>query len=217
MSKEGQAVTRAVYHDPEIVAGYVEKHAKNPKLFEVVDGFAKKISGNRVLDLGCGPGHDSYRFAELGFDVIGVDYSSEMIKAAQQLKTVANPPHFEVADMIDLPQMFEEDSFDAVWASASLLHIPQSDIPQVLDGIHQVVKDKGMVYIGIKGGSQGEQIVEESKYSKPMKREFIFWEKDKFEALLLEHGFKIEDFNEQRQGENPTTWLNFFLSVQKDS
>jgi ubiquinone/menaquinone biosynthesis C-methylase UbiE len=216
MSTEGQDRTRAVYHDPEIVAGYVEKHAKNPKMFEVVDSFAKNIPGRRVLDLGCGPGHDSYRFSELGFDVTGIDYSSEMINTAQHLQTVDNPPDFSVADMREIGDIFNEDSFDAVWASASLLHIPQADAPQVLKGIHKIVKAGGKVYIGVKGGEQGERLVKESKYGKPMEREFTFWKKDKLENVLTENGFTIDNFIEQTQnGDIPTTWLNFFLSVEK--
>lgn len=216
MSTEGQDRTRAVYHDPEIVAGYVEKHANNPKMFEVVDSFAQNIPGRRVLDLGCGPGHDSYRFSELGFDVTGVDYSSEMINAAQHLQSSDNPPKFSVADMREIGNIFKDDSFDAVWASASLLHIPQADVPQVLKGIHKVVKEGGKIYIGVKGGEQGEQVVAESKYGKPMEREFIFWEKDKLESLLKENGFTVDSFTEQTQnGDTPTTWLNFFLSVEK--
>ncbi len=216
MSKIWQQRTKAVYEDPQIVKGYIGKHSVAPKMFKVIDSFAREINGKQVLDLGCGPGQDSYCFSKLGFNVTGMDYSSEMIKAAQQLQTVNNPPQFIVGDMREIITLFSPNTFDAVWASASLLHIPQNDISVVLNGIHSITKNDGRVFIAVKQGEQGERVVAESKYGKPMKREFTFWEKNNLERLLLSTGFIIEKSVEQTQKQNDsTTWLNFFLRVGK--
>ncbi|MED1438684.1 class I SAM-dependent methyltransferase [Aeribacillus composti] len=40
--------------------------------------------GNRVLDLACGTGEISYRMAELGYELTGVDLSGEMLAVAQE-------------------------------------------------------------------------------------------------------------------------------------
>lgn len=42
------------------------------------------VPGDRVLDLGCGPGLYASRFAELGLQVSGVDYSRRSIEYAQR-------------------------------------------------------------------------------------------------------------------------------------
>ena len=68
------------------------------------------MHGKRVIDIGCGPVSDAYYFAELGFDVVGIDYSEEMIKAARGLKKVSNPPLFRVGDMREIGDMFDENS-----------------------------------------------------------------------------------------------------------
>ena len=47
MVNEGQKSTKEAYSDPQIVAGYIEANAKNPKLFDVVERFAKTISGKK--------------------------------------------------------------------------------------------------------------------------------------------------------------------------
>lgn len=216
MSKTWQQRTKATYEDPEIVKGYIDKHSIAPKMFKVIDSFAQRIKGKEVLDLGCGPGQDSYYFSKLGFNVTGIDNSTEMIKAAQQLQTVNNPPHFIVGDMRDINTIFNPNTFDAVWASASLLHIPQNDISLVLNGIRTITKNGGQVFIAVKQGKQGERVIEESKYGKPMKREFAFWEKNNLEYQLLSAGFIIENSIEKAQKHNDSTmWLNFFLKVSK--
>ena len=46
--------------------------------------FIKLLSGKRVLDLGCGSGDHSYYFSQQGFDIVGVDISSEMIKLCKK-------------------------------------------------------------------------------------------------------------------------------------
>lgn len=218
MAKEGQEKTRNTYGDPQIVAGYVARHGKNPKLHEQVEAFAKTLPGKRVIDVGCGPGHDAYHFAKLGFQVTGVDYSDVMIRFAKQLLESDNPPDFQVGDMRDIGVMFEENSFDGAWVSASMLHIPEEDVPKVLQGIRKVVVGGGKVYVGLKTGEQGSRVVEEDKYGKPMEREFIFWEEDNFRKVAEKNGLRVERLVEGKggkTGKDETFWLNFWLEVNK--
>lgn len=213
MTERGQRITKSVYEDPQVIAGYIEKRSQNPALFQLVESFAKTIPGKRVIDLGCGPGHDAYHFADLGFKTVGVDYSSEMIKAAKILKQNENPPEFRVGDMRQIGDMFPENSFDGAWASASLLHIPHDEAPKVLKGIHKIVKDGGRVYVGLKDGDEGEQVLFYTGYGKPIEREFIFWGKERFQQLAENSGFSVIDQKRDKKGD--TTWLNLFLEVQK--
>lgn len=218
MGKEGQEKTKKTYNDPQVVAGYVERHGKNPKLHEQVEEFAQTLLGKRVIDIGCGPGHDAYHFAELGYQVTGVDYSDEMIKVAAKLQESDNPPDFQVGDMSGVSEMFDDNSFDGAWVSASMLHIPEEDTPQVLQGIRKIVVNGGKVYIGLKAGKQGARLVEGDKYGKPMEREFIFWEEDNFRRVAEENGLKVERLVEEKGGKTgkvETSWLNFWFKVEK--
>jgi ubiquinone/menaquinone biosynthesis C-methylase UbiE len=212
---ERQHLTKAVYEDPEIVAGYIERHARSPKLTEVITAFAKTIPGNRVLDLGCGPGHDAYQFAKLGYEVIGLDYSSTMIEAAKKFDDTDRAPSFAVGDMRNVAALFAPDRFDGVWASASLLHISPQDITPVLQGVRTVTKNGGRVYIGIKEGIFGERIIVETKYGKPIQRDFTFWEQESFTKALEENNFQIDSMVRRQDNETSTKWLNFFATVKK--
>jgi len=214
----GQIKTKDTYEDLQIVAGYADKHGRNPKLHRQVEDFAHKLGGKRVIDIGCGPGQDAYKFAELGFSVTGIDYSNAMITAAKNFKISDNPPNFKAADMRELGNMFKENSFDGAWISASLIHITQKDVPKVLQGVRKIVVSGGKVYIGLKAGKQGAKVVTENKYGKPMEREFVFWEEDNFRRIAEENGLIIEKQIDERGGKTgdyETFWLNYWLKVDK--
>ncbi|MCA9369357.1 class I SAM-dependent methyltransferase [Candidatus Woesebacteria bacterium] len=219
MSTNGQKITHATYEDPEIIEGYIKRNATNPKQKDLIIAFAKNISGKRVFDLGCGPGHDSYIFSELNFHVIGLDFSKEMIRRAQTLKNVENKPRFIVGDMTKLNEYFTENAFDAIWASASLLHIPLTDISKTIEGMTHISKSGTKIYVGLKGGNtENTFLVDEDKYGKSMQREFTFWTKEGFLKEVAPYGWKLEQFT-SREGSlsmgQPTQWLNFFFKVQK--
>jgi SAM-dependent methyltransferase len=62
------------------------------------------LTGNAILDLGCGTGQHAIRLARRGYDVTGVDRSPEMlaiarVKAEQTLDEVAPQPSFVEGDV----------------------------------------------------------------------------------------------------------------------
>ncbi|OGM11829.1 hypothetical protein A2Z22_00095 [Candidatus Woesebacteria bacterium RBG_16_34_12] len=204
--------TKNTYEDPCLVTGYAQKHSYNPKMQQAVEKFAKTLTGKRIVDVGCGPGHDSWHFARLGFEVTGVDLSSEMIKVAKSLETAKKPPTFLQGDMTELDELFKQDSFDGAWLCASLLHIPRKLVPKVLSGLRKIVTNHGKIYIGVKKG-EGEQLKVDTNYGVEAKRYFVYWQKDNFRQILKDSGFVIEKFDQQTR--NETTWLNFYLENRK--
>ncbi|MBU1974807.1 MAG: methyltransferase domain-containing protein, partial [Nanoarchaeota archaeon] len=51
---------------------------------EELEKFIGLLKGKKVLDAGCGAGRDSKYLSEKGLDVIGIDLSKNMIKAAKE-------------------------------------------------------------------------------------------------------------------------------------
>ena len=82
--------------------------------------------GDRLLDVGCGPGRHSHLFAEREIDVLGLDISNEFIKLANKENSKANFLRQDVREMD-----FEEE-FDAVVSMCQggfgLLCEPESSI-----------------------------------------------------------------------------------------
>lgn len=101
--------------------------------------------GSRILDLGCGVGRDSKAFQDHGYYVEAVDGSPALCAFASQL--LGKPVRRLLFENLDY-----EDAFDAVWASASLLHVPSSSIADVLKKIRGSLKAHGIFYLSVKHG-----------------------------------------------------------------
>ncbi|PKO08031.1 MAG: SAM-dependent methyltransferase [Chloroflexi bacterium HGW-Chloroflexi-2] len=105
--------------------------------------------GAKILDAGCGPGRDVKYFHGLGFEVVGIDASEEMVKKAREVTGL------EILQL-DFSQVQFENEFDAVWACASLLHIPKSQIQNILKLFSNALRKNGVFYMSFKYGENEE-------------------------------------------------------------
>ncbi len=85
---------------------------------------------SEVLDLGCGAGDPGTKMLSVYFDVTGVDISPGQIELAK-----ANVPDakFIVSDIAEVE--FPPDSFDAVTAFYSIIHVPRELQPSLMENI----------------------------------------------------------------------------------
>lgn len=104
--------------------------------------------GQRVLDVGCGPGRHAYAFAERGFEVLGIDISQRFV----DLATAGAPPGatFQRADARNLVFDQEFDAAISLCQGAFGLNrtMVDADTPidpdtQVLSGIHRALRPGG--------------------------------------------------------------------------
>jgi SAM-dependent methyltransferase len=105
--------------------------------------------GQRVLDVGCGPGTDTLALARLlGPEgrVVGVDFDAGMIAIADQRAEVAGFGHqvrHRVGDALSLP--FEEDEFDATRSERLFEHLLQPE--RALSEMVRVTRPGGRVVV----------------------------------------------------------------------
>lgn len=86
------------------------------QLQEVTFHLVGKIrDAKTILDVGCGPGIYCKKLSEIGYDVIGVDYSENTVELAKQKYPELT---FKVADGYNLP--FENGQFDIVLSIGAL-------------------------------------------------------------------------------------------------
>jgi SAM-dependent methyltransferase len=107
--------------------------------------------GGRILDAGCGVGRDTLAFVERGFSVVAFDASAEMVRRARA----------RLGGRAEVLQMcFEDvawrDTFDGIWACASLLHVPASTFPDVARRLAASLRPGSVCYMSFKYG-EGER------------------------------------------------------------
>jgi len=97
--------------------GFIERTKAFPKILKRIRNVKS------VLDVGCGTGHYCRELKDLGYEVIGVDYSQNMINKA---KSLSQGIEFKQGDGYNLP--FEDNSFDLVISIGVLQCLEQEDL-----------------------------------------------------------------------------------------
>ena len=112
-----------------------------------VERFAAMLpSGGRVLDAGCGAGRDLMQLAALGLNPVGIDISATLVSLARRSGLPV-----EVADF--RAHAFKPESFDGIWAMASLLHLERWELPGVLSSFSRILRPGGVLFASVKRGS----------------------------------------------------------------
>ena len=102
--------------------------------------------GSLILDFGCGTGRDSYYFLKKGYRVEACDGSEMMIRIATQVTGIS------VKHML-FSELNEIERYDGIFACASILHVPSSELPVILKKMKRAVKRKGILYLSFKYGT----------------------------------------------------------------
>lgn len=160
--------------------GYYNKYASaifeqtvEQDLGEERQAFLEEMEeGDTILDLGCGSGRDSLAFYEQGFDVTPLDASEEMCKLAE-IHT-----GLEVLNMSYEDMEFDE-VFDGVWGCEALVHVPEEDMPGILDKVIDSLRQDGTLYLSFhEGDFEG---IQNGRY-------FCQYTQEKLERILKETG-----------------------------
>ena len=110
--------------------------------------FADRLPpGARILELGCGGGIDADYLLGRGFDVDATDGVAEIAtQAAARLGGRVRVLRFDELDA--------DRDYDAVLASASLLHVPRPGLPDILRRIWRALRPGGWHLASYKGGGR---------------------------------------------------------------
>jgi SAM-dependent methyltransferase len=105
---------------------------------------AQFARGTRALDFGCGTGRSTRFLRELGFDVVGIDISAEMIQMARQLD-----PHGKYI-VVEDGELNENigDEFDVVLAVFTFDNIPgAAHRVKLLSALGERLKSTGLMLL----------------------------------------------------------------------
>ena len=143
------------------------------------DRFLKYIpSGGKILDLGCGSGRDTKCFLEAGYQVTAIDASQELcLKATEYTGINVRCTRFE--------ELNDVKEYDGVFACASLLHVQEGDLPDILTKINKALKQQAVLYASFKYGDfAGER---DGRYFHDMNEVSVE------ELFITVSGFRIEE------------------------
>jgi len=108
--------------------------------------------GARILDFGCGPGRDIKAFQELGHVAIGLDGSEAFCAMARAYSGA------EVWCQDFIALTLPRETFDGIFANASLFHIPRCELPRVLGELFDTLKTGGVLVASSPRGPNIEQM-----------------------------------------------------------
>lgn len=152
-----------------------------------------------ILDLGCGSGRDSKAFLQQGYKVTAMDGSQVLCQLASE--TIGQPVKCQLFSELD-----DINTYDAVWACASLLHLPTIELKQTLKKIEKALKDEGYFYASFKYG-EFEGYREERFFNDFTEESFKTLLKDIPTLTIIE----TEVTTDVIPGRENVSWLNLMM------
>ena len=144
---------------------YYQNHAQdffdgtvNVDMTPLYEAFTQHLThGARVLDAGCGSGRDAKAFHEMGYEVDAFDASSAMVTLAKQHTGLP-------VQLMTFSEIDGKAQYDGIWCCASLLHVPSSELPAVMQKLADALKPGGVWYVSFKYGN-GERVQGERRFT----------------------------------------------------
>ena len=162
--------------------------------------FLNKLqTGAAILDLGCGSGRDTKAFLERGYRVTASDGSPELCKSASAYTGIP------VRQML-FNELDDVKAYDGIWACASILHVPSTELPDIFRRMITALKPGGTIYTSFKYGTfEGERNGRRfTDYTEETFSAFI----KQFPELTIEDQWISADI---RPGRSNEKWLNVIL------
>jgi SAM-dependent methyltransferase len=141
--------------------------------------------GARVLEIGAGTGQDSAYFRQEGLTAVATDLSPVNVELCRAKGVEAH-----VMDFLHLS--FPAGSFAAVYAMNCLLHVPNRDLPGVLEAIRRVLRPGGLFFIGVYGAAESAEGPIDDGYDPPR---FFSWRTDEQLLGFATACFEVVDFH----------------------
>ncbi len=168
------------------------------------EAFLRFTPGNIILDLGSGPGNHAVYFKDQGYDVTCVDNSRAMVSCCRKKGLTALYMDIESLD-------FPDQTFDGIWAYASLLHIPKERGKLVIPKLARLLRPNGTIGLALKEG-EGEGFETHASY--PQTQRWFTYYSDSEVRELFDPYFSLEDSG-KTQVKNSYVFLKYIFRLKK--
>ena len=144
-----------------------------------------------ILDFGCGSGRDSKYFLAHGYTVRAIDGSEKLCELASEYIG-------QKVDYMKFDELSDVETYDGIWACASILHVEREDLPNILRKMITALKEGD------------REVVQDGKYYNYINKEIL-------EAMLREvdPDSQIVEYYENSTVANvnrpPATWGSYLI------
>ena len=176
-----------------------------PLLKEVL----RQVPGKaRLLDLGCGAGQDSRALRRAGFRVIGLDLSPRLLDHARLRSRSLSLVRADIRYLPYVPGVF-----DAIWAAASLIHLPKSSVQACLRSLAHLTTPGGRLAATLIHGRRSGALQSGWIPGRYISR----WHKQELAQVLGRTGWTIVELRTVSGHERKGRWLNLIARRSDDS
>lgn len=196
----------------EIYREFVEQPERIRKETEAIKSALNLPQGSKILDLACGQGRHAVELAKLGFEVVGLDYSSYLLNIARErAEQNGVDVKFVEGDMRNLP--FDDHEFDGVYSFfTSFGYFDDEDNMKVLAEIARVTRPGGMILIEM---SNPLKVIKSLyPFSWFEVGRYIVLEESWFDALKMRAYTKRKIFLDGNLIDERTNFVRFYTSAE---
>lgn len=162
-----------------------------------------ELAGNpenaRVLEIGCGDGRDAAEIVRRTPNYVGMDASQGMLEVARAKVIGAEFVQADAAEY-EMPE-----NLDLIFAFASLLHLRDAEVQDVLKRGHAALKPDGIFFLSLK---YQRDYIEEIKDDRFGTRQFFFYSPERITKLA---GASYENVFQDYQTIGQTKWFTIAL------
>lgn len=128
---------------------WVQKYSLRPTRELILSLFNENMDGNRVLDLGCGPGEliEELLHRHTDLDITGLDFSQGMLDISKKRNPKAKHLLLDVSNLDEL-----DERFHIILSTHSLPYYKNPK--KVIEDLYQLLEDDGKIIMGFASGDR---------------------------------------------------------------
>ena len=172
---------------PSVVAEHIASSAPNPFALAEAQIVRDQCSQpGKILDVGCASGYFLSAMSQLGWEVYGIEPSSQAARKAREVKGA------QIKVGMLQPDDYEDETFDVVtfWSVLEHLHDPMG----ALKIVRSILKPTGHLHVCVPNFNSLERYVFGAKwFGLDVPRHLYHFHPNILKKMLTENGFRIVD------------------------